>query len=526
MDETFNDDQKKKGISKGIIAFIVAILVIGGSVAAYLTLNISEKEKYFLSEKKSIEFMTDKFEERYQPELDWYEQSVENPTENKFTLSGEYNDPDSGGLGVMGPEQFINNSTIEITTASDMKEQQISTKLKADIGGIEVDDIDFYLTSKEITLGLPFISELLQVKGDDLGKLLHEMDPMSFDKDEDIDLETLFNGSNGTLSDEDIEYLEKEYLDMIYNDLPEEAFKSTDDKIKVNDESMKTEKITMHLTEKQLKEMITKVLDKMEGDKKLKDLITEQIELQQFGVAAMDDEIDELMTDFESGIADAKEAVKDFKIPDGLTSVIWIKDDLIVQRDFNIEMGTSEQELVAFSVKGTQSLENDNQLFNYDLGFSDAHDEGTMNLSGDLSWKDDKAKDSINLTVADTVLSYDGTETLKDGKRDFERAFSFEDPSGVGGSLIWDGNASYDKDQMNSEHNLSIKGPGIDQDMFALQVAVDGKTINKVEIPDDGDVKDLGSMSVDEIMHYFEDEVAPSFQQWMMKMIGAGGLGF
>lgn len=526
MDETFNDEQKKKGISKGVIAFIVAILVIGGSVAAYFMLNISEKDKYFLSEKKSFEFMTDKFEERYQPELDWYEKSEENPTETKFTLSGEYNDPAGSELG-MGPEQFINNSTIDITTATDMKEQKVSTKLSADIGGIKIDDIDFYLTSKEITLGLPFINELVQVKDDDLGKLLHEVDPLTFEKDGKIDLGTLFNGSNGTLSDEDIEYLKKEYLDMIYNELPDEAFDSSDDKIKVNDESMKTEKITMHLTEKQLKEIITKVLDKMENDKRLKDLIKEQIELQpQFGLISMDDEIDEFMSDFESRIADSKDAVKDFQIPDGLTSVIWIKDDLIVQRDFNIEMGPSEDELVAFTIKGTQLLENDNQFFNYDLGFSDDYEDGTMNISGDLSWKDGKAKDSINLTAADTALSYESTETLKDDKRDFERVFSFEDPSGAGGSLIWDGNASYDKDQMKSEHNFSIEVPEVGQDMFALHIAVDGKTIKEVEMPDDGNVKDLGSMSADEIMQYFNEEVAPSFQQWMMKMIGAGGLGF
>src|SRR5690625_6718003 len=90
MDETVNDGTEKRGFPKKIIAIIViAVLVIGGSVAAYVMFNLSDKEKYFLAEKKSFEFMADKVEERFQPELDWLEQSKENQTrseEHKFKI--------------------------------------------------------------------------------------------------------------------------------------------------------------------------------------------------------------------------------------------------------------------------------------------------------------------------------------------------------------------------------------------------------------------------------------------------------
>ena len=522
MDETVDNGNKKKGFSKGLIAFIVAILVIGGGVGAYVMLNISTKEKYFLAEKKSFEFMTDKLEERYQPELDWNEQSKKKPTETAFTLSGEYNDPYGGGFGAMGPEQFINNSTLEIKTGVDMEKEQIAAKLKASVGDIEVDDINLYVNSNEIALGLPFVDELLQVKGDDIGKMLHEMDPEAFTGEEDINLENIFNGNNGLLTDEDMEYYKEAYIDMIYEELPEEAFESSDEKIKVNDTSVKTEKISLQLSEEELKGIITKVLDKMEKDEKLKDLIKEQIAIR----GGIDnDEIQELLTDFETGIADAKEELKDFKIPDGLTSTIWVKDKLIVQRDFNLEIGPTEQDLVAFTIKGSQLLEDDSQVFDYDLSYTDEYDEGTINISGDLAWKDNKATDSIKLTAEDTVLGYEGSETLKDGKRDFKRTFSYEDPYDDGGSLIWEGNASYDKDKMNAEHNLSIESADLGQDVFALQVAVDGKTTKNVEMPKDANVKDLGSMSADDIMKYFEEDVAPNFQQWLMEKIGVGGLG-
>lgn len=105
MDEIANNEGKKKGgISKVLIAFIVAILVLGGSVAAYVMVKTSAKERFFLAEKESFEFMTDKLKDRYQPEMDWYEQSEKNPTETAIQLSGEFNDPNASGYG-MGPAQ-------------------------------------------------------------------------------------------------------------------------------------------------------------------------------------------------------------------------------------------------------------------------------------------------------------------------------------------------------------------------------------------------------------------------------------
>ncbi len=523
MGDSIDNGYKKKGVFKWLITFIVAVLVVGGSVAAYVMLNVSVKEKYFLAEKKSLEFMTEKFEERYQPELDWGEQTKKKPTASTITLSGEYNDPTGGGFGVMGPEQFINNSTIEIQTAADMKEQQIAAKLKANIGEMEIDDVNLYVNADKILFGLPFIDELLQVKGDDIGNILHELDPESYTGEEQYDLSNIFNRENGFLSEEDVKYLKKEYARMIYDELPDKAFDSSNDKIDVDNKSVKVEKLSFHLTEDEIKRILTKVLDKMEKDKKVKELLKDQLAMQFDD--AMGQDIERTLKEFETNIADAKDGLKDLNIPDGFTSDIWVNDKLIVQRDFKTKLGSDEQDLITLTAKGTQLLKDKAQVFNYDLGYKDENDERTLNVSGDLAWKDNKGKDSINLTADDTVLSYEGSETLKDGKRDFDRTFSYKDPYGSGGSLLWNGNAAYEKDQMNAEHNLSIENQDIDQDMFSLQIGVDSNTTKKVEIPDDSNVKDLGSMSNDEITQYFNNDIDPSFQQWLIKLMGMGGFG-
>lgn len=513
--------QQKSKMPK-IIAIVVAVLlVVGGSIAAFVVTNLSGKEQYFLAEKNSIEKWSEKIEERYEPELKWVEQSKENPTESTVDLSAEYNLPSgSVGYGQMDPAQLINNSTISITSATDMKNKEMSAKVNADIGGMKIDGVDFYMTADKLMLGLPFIEELISLNGDDFGTLLHELDPATFTGEESIDLESMFEG---TLTEEDLEYFKKEYAEMIYDEIPDDAFESKKESIKVHNESLDTEKVTMHITEEKVKNILNKVLDKLEKDEKVKELLREQMEFQQLGGTAVDSEFEQMISDFESGISEAKNGLKDFQIPDGLNSTIWIHDDVIAQRDVSIKMGPNKDELVTFTVKGTQLLKDEKQSFNYDLAYKDSLGEGKLNIAGDLAWKDNKASDSITLTIEDTKLKYEGTETLKDNKRDFERTFTLEEPTSGGGSLIWNGSSTYKKDTMNSEHNFSVESPAVNQDMFTLNAKVSGKTVDSVDIPEGDNVKDLGKMKADELRQYFEMEVTPKFQQWLFGMLSEGG---
>src|SRR5699024_12319988 len=84
----------QKGGSKKLITIIViALIVIGGEVAAYKLLGKTPKEKYFLAEKDSIDFLIYQAEERYEPELKWEEDAQETPTENALEFTADYNYP-------------------------------------------------------------------------------------------------------------------------------------------------------------------------------------------------------------------------------------------------------------------------------------------------------------------------------------------------------------------------------------------------------------------------------------------------
>ncbi|MFC4556632.1 hypothetical protein ACFO3D_00240 [Virgibacillus kekensis] len=537
MGSNFSNGQAGKGglSKKAILMTILAVLIIGGSAAAFVLLNLSAKQQYFLAEKNSAEFILEQVKERYEPELAWQEVSLKNPTETTFELSGEYNDPNamSGGFGVMGPSQIINNSAITVTTELDREKKHMATQIEASMGGMQVGNIEVYMTDKKVMLGLPFLEELVQLNGDDLGKLLKEIDPEMFTGDEKLELDSFFERSAGILDKEDQEYIKNEYLEMIYDAIPDDAFSTSDETVNVESKSFDAKKITMHLTEKQLKDIIGKVLNKMESDERLKKIISEQIVFQQFGAGIssstltpdMQNQVDELMGDFETAIKEAQKGLEELNIPEGFKSVIWVHDDLIVKRNIEVKMGPSDDEMVNLTIDGSQVFTDTNQTFNYQFTGTDQTGEHTMTLTGDLEWKNNTAADSIKLAFGETELSYEGSETLKDSKREFERTLSFKDAV-QDGSLIWSGTSSYDNDRMTSEHDFAVEAPGVTQDMFGLHIEVNAKTIDAVQLESDKEIKNIGNMSMEEINQYIENEVTPKFQQWIFGSMGGGMNGF
>ncbi|WP_240033756.1 DUF6583 family protein [Oceanobacillus profundus] len=527
MEGTTNE-QQKKGISKGLIALIVGIVVLaGGTALAFMLIKDSPKNAYFLAEKDTWEYMVERAEERYQPEFDWYEKTQTDKTASSLELTAEYNDPAAGSMGYgMDPATLINNSSIKLDSQTDMENKQVYTGISANIAGMEINDLQVFVTDEKVMVGVPFLEEVLQLNDQDFGPLLHEVDPATFTGEETLGLDTLFESAGEIFPEEYKTHIEDEYFKLIYDELPDDAFTSSDETVEVNGESINSEKIELHLTEQQFKDILTTVLDKMEKDDKLKEITKEQMVAQQFGGIYMEDELDTFTEDFEASITEAKDGIEELQIPDGLTSSLWIADNKIVQREFVLEMGTNAEELAKISITGSQLLTDKNQFFDYDVAFSDAYEEGTMNIAGDLNWKGNEATDSINLTVEDFVLSYDGTETLADGTREFNRVFTVEDPASGGGSLHWTGDATYEADKMNAAHQISLETPDLSQDMFTLNMNTEGQTIDSVETLSEDNVKDLGSMSTTELQEYFENDVAPSFQQWLFGLMSSGGMGF
>ncbi|MBN6205069.1 hypothetical protein JYK21_01285 [Ralstonia pickettii] len=519
-----NQIEKRKS-PKGLIAIIVAIVVlIGGAAVAMSMISSSLKVTYFKAEKDSYDFIVEQLEEKYAPELEWYNKTKEAATESKIDISANYNTPAQEAM-LMDPAQIINNSTLTVLTQTDMENKEISAGISANVAGLSVDGFNLFVTADDLLIQTPFINELLQIKDEDIGPLLNELDPAGFDGEASIDFAKIFERQGEFLTEEEKDYLKKEYLDLLYDELSEDSFSSTDETIEVNGQSVKTEKIEMALTEDEVKELLSLTFDKMKEDERIKEMIKDQLTYGQLGGSLVETEIEEALGEFENSLEQAKQEIANLHISNGLNSTVWINDGLIVQRDFSFEIGPSEEELVKLSVTGSQLLTAASQWFDYDFAFADLYDEGSLQLAGELTWEDNKANDIVTLTAADTVLTYEGTETLEDGSRNFERKLLFND-SVENAEVQWNGVSSYDKDQMDSEHTFKLGTVNLPIDTVGLQLNIEGKVIDSVEMPENENFRDLGMMSIEELNNYFETEFYPSFEEWMYGLLMGGAAGF
>lgn len=519
MEEKINQSNSKGGLSKRVIVIIaIIILLIAGSVAAYVALNKSTKTKYFLAEKETMEFFEDQVKERFEPELNWLEYSEKNPIETELKISGQYNDPsNSTDYDMFGLEQIINNSSLLLTMGLDKKANKFATDFVVNFAGFEVHDINFYLTDEVAILGLPFLNELLQIKEADLTELVQDFAPEV--TVQDIKFKDFFDRQNQLLSEDDMKYFDKEYGQMIYKELSDDAFSSTDEKITVEGESIKAEKITFKINEDELKKLISLVLDKLENDERAHEILESQLALN----AMNTQEINMAMNEFKDGLHEINKVINDLHFPDGLTSTIWVDKNLIVQRELSLAVGPNPTEAVTLTVDATQLLMKDKQDFTYNFGLEDNNDHYTAIITGDLSKDKDKIDDTIKLHVNDFELAYIADETLKDGTRTFDRTLSMANFLGQDSALFWSGESAYEKDNMHSTHDLSVEIDDTSQDLFSLLLDFDAKKVKEISIPNDKEVKDIGSMSDEELAEYIQLDATQQFQQWLMGLMGGAG---
>lgn len=513
---------KSKGMPKKVITILmIGLLICGGGVAAFFIAGKSDKAKYFKAEMDTYEFLETEVKDRFQLELDWLQVAENNPIESTVDISAEFNDPGFFGYGMMiDIEEIINNSKITISGQTDMKKKQLAGEFNADIAGLQLSDLRFGLTEEFALVDLPFLNETLKLESKDTGKFLNMLDPYTFEEDMEVDFAQVFDNSQPFLTEEDRKHFSKEYGQMIYNEIPESAFTSEKESVDIDGKTVKAEKIAMDLSEEEVQQIIKSVLEKMQKDDYLKDLMKEQFEMNFLSQS----EIDEMMVEFDEGIAEAIEEVENINVPNGINSTVWIDSGLIVQRSFEMKTIDEYDNEATIGLFGTQLLDKTAQKLDYDLTLVDDFDDITINLAGDFSRDGEKIADTFALSVDEFEIKYEADETLTSKDRDFTRSIGFSD-GWDSGALVWSGNATYEKDQMEGSHQFYIEAEGLGQDLFSLHLDVKDKKIKEVDMINDENVLDIGQMSEEELYEYIEYDAADQFMEWYFGLLGdMGGL--
>ncbi|ENH96223.1 hypothetical protein J416_11987 [Gracilibacillus halophilus YIM-C55.5] len=516
--------RKKFGGWKVVILTIAVIAVVGVVTTFAFVLNKSPKEQYFLAEKNSFEQVMTEVEDRYQNELDWLAYTEEHAIESVIELSADMNEPAGMSTGMsagMDVPQIVNNASLTITTAQDKQNKQAHTAIEAGVADIQLTGVEAYIDEEKAILGLPFIEDMWQVKGANIGTILNHLDPATFTGEEEIDFGMFFE--NSTLPEEDVNYIKEEYGKQLYDALPEDGFSTSSEDVDVEGETINAEKFEFHLTEEQLQTIFSDLFATMAEDERLKEIIKEQYQLQTFGgmsgtqSPAIAEEADQIIEEFQTAMQEASENVKQLSSPNGMTSTIWVNEDMIVKRDFQFEGGPHEDAVTSLAVEGTWLPKEDESVFQYQVL---ADEEAVLQVNGDLSFDGETANDVITITADQATMTLETNETIEEDGKTFERTLSFEDPTMASTTVIWSGEASYEADQMSSSHQLSVDAPQVNQGNVALNINKDASTIDQVEEPTGEQVIDLGSMSQEGFIQYMENDVIPQFQQWASQLLG------
>ncbi|MCH7322024.1 hypothetical protein LZ480_08970 [Solibacillus sp. MA9] len=484
-----------------IIGIIVAFLTIGGGATAFFIFNKSAKQQYFLAETKTMEKSIELFQDKYANEFEWYDKSKNDVTEYVMDFSAS---PGEEMLSFLDPQilDTVENSSLKITTQSDMKKGEIMAKMDANVMDVEFNDFIMYLTSEKLLVSLPFLQDTIQLNDKDFGNVMRMTDP-NYEGSETLGLDQM-TGKNSLYSDEMSEYLEKEYLKYFYEELPEEAFTVGEkEEVKIGEKNLTGEKVTMKLTEQEVKDLFVKVLEKAKKDDKLEGLIKSLYE-QSSGMAMSTLDIN-FSKEMDTVIEEMIQGIKDSSIPKGLTSVIWHQKDLIVQRHFEMTIG--EETIV---IDGKQSIEDTKQIFEYEIG--DKTDK--VIITGDLIWKGQKALDTITVKMDGdaSYLEYKGDETLKGDTRTFTRTISFEDDYSSF-AMDWSGEATHEKDQMKADHQFAI---ALDEsELFDLNVNQTAKVIKEVSFDAGDSVVNIGEMDQNAFDKYFNETLYEQSEEWL-----------
>lgn len=514
MDGQSETKKSKTGLIVGIVVGVLLIVGIGGYFIFQSMVN-TPKNSYLLSEKADIDNTFEIFEERFSEELEWYEYMQANPVQTDLNITASSNDP---SLQQMGLSELISGSEINISTGTDMEEEISTFALSADVAGFSVDGLDLFLTGNNAGITFPFIEEYLTLNEADAPGLLSMMDP-AFNEEEEIDYSVFFDDQ--MLSETEREYIEDEYMSYIHDQLPDDAFESENEEITVGENTINAEKLTMNLSEEQIHTFISDLFNKMADDEELINMIQAQVTASSIGMPQ--DEADQIGSNVSDSLRTAAEDVQNVGFPDGLSSVIWLDGDDIVQRDLNVTTVNNDT-TATVNLNGTNEISENGNVMNYNAVLGDGTEEMTFTINADLNEVENGFEDTITLSTSEADSNIVLTSTKDNSGDAVSSTLQLDVPMGQGMenlSIFLESESTYEDDQVTADYTIYAEdGVSITRDTATLNIAQESVTVDSVSVPDLTNEVNIGQMSEEELNDYFTNTFGPAFDSWVNENFG------
>ncbi|HHY20364.1 MAG TPA: zinc-ribbon domain-containing protein [Bacilli bacterium] len=535
---------KKKKRWPIVVASLIFVFILGGIGWAFLGSN-NAKTDYLKAESNTMKLAYKEWSDVYGDGFALADKLSKESYQQTLNLSASVSGDSIPDVALV--QAILESMNLQLMTKQDVKNEQHEVSFNFMMNNDSLADFSMYQSNDKTAVKLPLLNEPTYyfIENEKFGEFVKELDPTYNGPDNIKDILDFKEQLNTGLEAEYKDWF-KGYGTFLFDQLAEKSFSKEKN---VQYQGNNADKITLTLTDGEIKTLLTNLLDKIENDEKLIDLIIKQNQ-----VALLEQTEEEYRQELKDGLkegtAEIKSGLEDVSFGDGLVSTIYVNgDNLIVGRDVSIaisEQGDDKPVKISYVA---DTIEADDLQIERKLTIKspEGSDEGELAFNWNTKKKKNDAGTDVNTVMklvftqygsesVNLVLNMDTVQKANEAVTDFTVETNGDLLDGeeiaISGQLAQKIDQDLSKNYANSEMKFSltvgmdglISGNGYEE--ITIHLNADTKTdfTNNLEFPDlqSNGAKNVSEMSEDEWFMIME-EISSNFEQLMY---GALGLDF
>lgn len=377
-------------LEKSLYLFLAVLLSLSGFVSN-VSAEESAKSLYLKAEANTLAEIWDRIEAYSGDSIELQDRLLQEAYESESTINvsfdvrGKMVEPYQ--LQLMIAKNFLSDLTFKISSKVDPDTNKLAGNVNLYLDETNIGNIELYQDEENMALKIPVLYPDYFIAGnEDLSAFLNTesgIEPMSDEitGTEDNSVKTynstvpafpnIVEYNQTTWSYAQLKEIGLDYLNLMKEQLREDQFKLDRN---ANFNGNKYDKVSIHISEKEAKQMFKVLLEKLKDDERIWNVLYKQMELQ--GVA-----VEQEQAMIENGLMEAIVQVENLNIPEGIMIEAYIKDNIVVHETIQIAFADETGEKIYLDLTSNYEKEDNSQYaLTSSIEIHDGQDNGRVSL--------------------------------------------------------------------------------------------------------------------------------------------------
>ncbi|KGX87399.1 DUF6583 family protein [Pontibacillus litoralis] len=525
--------EQKKGVNKWLVIVISAIVVIAlGATAFGVMKSNSPMAMYANAEKDTLTTKWDRLKEYNKNSFVLQERLMEEAYKADADMSVNVS---AEGTQVIPELQMIQGilSTLQLKmdTQVNPETNEMFGGLDIQLQGTSLASGSIYQNEESTGVKVPFLyDKYFALKNNELGDFMERMGEPSQGVTE---IPNFVESNKAAFTPEQINEIVEDYNEALMKHISEDQF-TLEEGVTYNEK--KYDKVTIEISEETAQAMVTTLLEKLKEDERLWEEFDKQMKLQGLNPQSEQESIKE-------SIDEALANVEKITLPNGIVGEAYIKDDVVEQETWTIEIANAEEKDTFTIVYANDYLKESEDAYTSNTTLEISNSKGKMTLNLDEKGKPNKDGFHVDYTIGvategeagdfsgDVVLNADYTET----SINMEFDVNMQEQEGMESIPVVDGymnmeTLNEEKDTFNNKMDIGVNVVPNDPAMANSKFNVEFNIDQNYTFTDDLTFPSLEGEEAVQVMEKSDEELAKivqeiekNFETYMQGMMG--GLG-